>query len=82
MTGRMRDICFLVFSFLNMERSIGSLLYLTTSRYDIMFNVCLCVCFQSNPREIHLGAIKRIFRYLKGNTNLALCYKKQENCTL
>ena len=44
---------------------IGSLLYLTASRPDIMFATCLCARFQSDPKESHLIAIKRIFRYLK-----------------
>jgi len=48
---------------------IGSLLYLTASRLDILFSVCLCARFQSDPRESHLTAVKRIFRYLKGTTN-------------
>jgi len=51
---------------------IGSLLYLTTFRPDIIFNVCLCARFQSDPRESHLTYVKRIFRYLKGTTNLGL----------
>jgi len=55
---------------------IGSLLYLTTSRPDILFSVCLCEIFQSDPRESHLTAVKRIFRYLKGTTNLGLLYRK------
>jgi len=55
---------------------IGSLLYLTTSRPDILFSVCLCARFQSDPRESHLTVVKRIFRYLKGTTNLGLLYKK------
>jgi len=55
---------------------IGSLLYLTASRPDIMFSVCLCARFQSDLRETHLTAVKRIFRYLKGTTNLGLLYKK------
>jgi len=45
---------------------IGSLLYLTSSRPDIMFSVCLCARFQANPKESHLTAVKRIFRYLAG----------------
>ncbi|RDX80226.1 Copia protein, partial [Mucuna pruriens] len=57
---------------------IASLLYLTANRLDIMFSVCLCSCFQSDPRESYLTAIKRIFRYLKGTTNLGLCYKKSD----
>ena len=43
---------------------IGSLLYLTTSRPDMMFSVCLCARFQSNPKKSHLSAVKIIFRYL------------------
>jgi len=55
---------------------IGSLLYLTTSRPDILFSVCLCGRFQSNPRESHLTTVKRIFKYLIGTTNLGLLYRK------
>jgi len=55
---------------------IGSLLYLTASRPDILFSVCLCTRFQSDPRESHLTDVKRIFRYLKGTTNLGLLYRK------
>ncbi|RDX64949.1 putative mitochondrial protein, partial [Mucuna pruriens] len=42
---------------------------------DIMFNVYLCVCFQSDLRETHLTDVKKIFRYLKGTTNLGLWFK-------
>ena len=45
---------------------IGSLLYLTASRPDIMFSVCLCARFQANPKESHSTTVKRIFRYLHG----------------
>ena len=55
---------------------IGSLLYLTVSRPDIMFSVCMCARFQANPMESHLKAVKRIFRYLMGTTNLGLWYEK------
>ncbi|KAH9799739.1 hypothetical protein KPL71_000448 [Citrus sinensis] len=55
---------------------IGSLLYLTASRPDIMFSVCLCVRFQSCPKESHMLAVKRIFRYLIGTINLGLWYPK------
>ena len=55
---------------------IGYLWYLTASRPDILFSVCLCARFQSDPRESHLTAVKRIFRYLKGTTNLGLLYRK------
>ena len=55
---------------------IGSLLYLTASRPDIMFSVCLCARFQSNPKESHLNAVKRILRYLNGTQTLGLWYSK------
>ena len=55
---------------------IGSLLYLTASRPDILFSVCLCARFQSDPRESHLTTVKRIFKYLKGTTNLGLLCRK------
>ncbi|GKF41038.1 hypothetical protein Tco_0124380 [Tanacetum coccineum] len=45
---------------------IGSLMYLTSSRPDIMFAACACVKFQVNPKISHLHVGKRIFRYLKG----------------
>jgi len=51
---------------------IGSLLYLTASQPDIMFNVCLCARFQANPKESHLTAIMRIFRYLLGTQGLGI----------
>nr|GEU51173.1 hypothetical protein [Tanacetum cinerariifolium] len=55
---------------------IGSLMYLTSSRPDIMFAVCACAHFQVTPKASHLHAVKRIFRYLKGKTNLGLWYPK------
>jgi len=55
---------------------IGSLLYLTASRPDIVFVVGLCARFQNSPRESHLIAVKRIFRYLVGTTYLGLWYNK------
>nr|GEW24572.1 uncharacterized mitochondrial protein AtMg00810-like [Tanacetum cinerariifolium] len=51
----------------HMYRSmIGSLMYLTSSRPDIMFAVCAYARYQVNPKVSHLHAVKRIFRYLKG----------------
>ncbi|KAJ9542229.1 hypothetical protein OSB04_028735 [Centaurea solstitialis] len=49
---------------------IGSLLYLTASRPDIMYSTCLCARYQAEPKESHLTAVKRIFRYLKGTPNM------------
>ena len=53
---------------------IRFLLYLTTSRPDIMFVTCLCARFQSSPRESHLNAINKIFKYLSGSLHLGLWY--------
>nr|GFA62574.1 uncharacterized mitochondrial protein AtMg00810-like [Tanacetum cinerariifolium] len=55
---------------------IGSLMYLTLSRLDIMFAVCAFACFQWTPKASHLYAVKRIFRYLKGKPHLGLWYPK------
>ncbi|GKF24058.1 hypothetical protein Tco_0076380 [Tanacetum coccineum] len=55
---------------------IRSLLYLMASRPDIMFSVCLCACFQEDPKTSHLEAVKRIFRYVKGTAHLVLWYPK------
>ena len=54
---------------------IGSLLYLTSSKPDILFSVGLCVNFQQYPREFHLTVVKRIFRYLIGTSNVGLYFK-------
>ncbi|GJV19673.1 putative ribonuclease H-like domain-containing protein [Tanacetum coccineum] len=55
---------------------IRSLMYLTTSRPDIMFAVCACARFQVTPKTSHLLAVKRIFRYLKGKPTLGLWYSR------
>nr|GEY71574.1 uncharacterized mitochondrial protein AtMg00810-like [Tanacetum cinerariifolium] len=55
---------------------IGSLMFLTYSRPDIMFAVCACARFQVTPKLSHLNAVKRIFRYLKGKPCLGLWYLK------
>src|SRR4029079_19187551 len=61
---------------------IESLLYLTSSRPDIMFSVYLCTRFQANPKESHLTAVKRIFRYLAGTQSLGLLYSKKSEPSL
>jgi len=61
---------------------IGSLLYLTTSTPDIMFHICLCARFHKEPREVHLTAFKRIFRYLIGISSLGMCFKKMKDFRL
>ncbi|GJX09817.1 putative ribonuclease H-like domain-containing protein [Tanacetum coccineum] len=55
---------------------IGSLMYLTASRPNIMFVVCACARFQVSPKMSHLHAVKRIFRYLKGQPKLGLWYPR------
>nr|GFA85273.1 hypothetical protein [Tanacetum cinerariifolium] len=61
---------------------IGSLMYVTSSRPDIMFATCMCARYQTNPNEHHVSAVKRIFRYLKGTINLGLCYPKDSGFDL
>ncbi|GJU26419.1 putative ribonuclease H-like domain-containing protein, partial [Tanacetum coccineum] len=56
---------------------IGSLMYLTASRPDIMYAVCVCSRFQVTPKTSHLNAVKRIFKYLKGKPNLGLWYPRE-----
>jgi hypothetical protein len=53
---------------------IGSLLYLTATRRDIQFSVCLCACFQASLRTSHRQAVKRIFRYLCHTPDFGLWY--------
>nr|GEX32979.1 uncharacterized mitochondrial protein AtMg00810-like [Tanacetum cinerariifolium] len=63
---------------LHLYRSmIGSLMYLTASRPDIMFAVCACARHQVTPKECQLQAVKRIFRYLKSHPKLGLWYPKE-----
>ncbi|GKD77134.1 hypothetical protein Tco_1339755 [Tanacetum coccineum] len=55
---------------------VGSLMYLTASRPDLVFAVCMCARYQAKPTEKHLTAVKRVFRYLKGTINMGLWYPK------
>ena len=57
-------------------------MYLTASRPDIMFAVCVCARFQSNPKISHLTAVKRILRYLKGRPDLGIWYPKDKSFNL
>ncbi|GJR79179.1 putative ribonuclease H-like domain-containing protein [Tanacetum coccineum] len=61
---------------------IGSLMYLTTSRLDIMFAVCTCARFQVTPKASNLNAVKRIFRYLKHQSKLGLWYPRDSSFEL
>lgn len=58
------------------------LLYLTASQPNIVFSVGMCARYQSNPKESHLKAIKRILRYVKGSKNLGLFYPKSKEFNL
>jgi hypothetical protein len=58
------------------QSKIGSLLYLCASRPDIMLSVCLCARYQSDPRECHLVAVKRILRYLVSTPCFGIWYPK------
>nr|GFA26248.1 hypothetical protein [Tanacetum cinerariifolium] len=58
------------------QSMIGSLMYVTSSRLDIMFATCMCARYQANLNEHHVSAVKRIFRYLRGTINLGLWYPK------
>nr|GEV19114.1 hypothetical protein [Tanacetum cinerariifolium] len=58
------------------QSRIGSLMYVTLSRPDIMFATCMCARNQENSNKHHVSAVKRIFRYLKGTINLVLWYLK------
>ncbi|KAL8126009.1 hypothetical protein AgCh_013342 [Apium graveolens] len=66
----------------NYRGMIGSLLYLTASRPDIMYVTCLCARFQADPREPHLIDVKRIFKYLKGIADLGLWYPRESDFKL
>nr|GEX91731.1 retrotransposon protein, putative, unclassified [Tanacetum cinerariifolium] len=55
---------------------VGSLMYLTASRPDLVFAVCMCVRYQASPTKKHLEALKQVFRYLRGTINWGLWYPK------
>ncbi|GKD77699.1 retrovirus-related pol polyprotein from transposon TNT 1-94, partial [Tanacetum coccineum] len=61
---------------------IGSLMYLTSSRPDLNYTVCLCARYQAKPKEKHLQVVKRIFRYLNGTINMRLWYLKDTDISL
>lgn len=64
------------------KQIVGSLMYLTTTRPDIMHAVSLISRYMENPTEDHLLAAKRIFRYVKGTANFGILYKKVGNLSL
>ncbi|XP_050919564.1 secreted RxLR effector protein 161-like [Lathyrus oleraceus] len=60
----------------------GYLLYLTASRSDIMFSMCMCACYQPTAKESHLKDVKRILIYLHGTLKYELWYSKGSDCNL
>nr|GEY29309.1 hypothetical protein [Tanacetum cinerariifolium] len=64
------------------QSMIGSLMYVTSSRPDIMFATYMYARYQANPNEHHVSAINRIFRYLKRTINLGLWYLKDSGFDL
>nr|GFA14666.1 hypothetical protein [Tanacetum cinerariifolium] len=64
------------------ESMIGSLMYVISSRPDIMFATCMCARYEANHNEHHVSAVKRIFCYLKGTINLVLWYLKDSGFDL
>ncbi|GJY35177.1 integrase, catalytic region, zinc finger, CCHC-type containing protein [Tanacetum coccineum] len=59
-----------------LSKIVGALMYLTTSRPDIVHATCYCARYQAKPTEKHLTVVKRIFRYLKDSINMGLWYPK------
>ncbi|GJZ70142.1 retrovirus-related pol polyprotein from transposon TNT 1-94 [Tanacetum coccineum] len=55
---------------------VGSLMYLTASKPDLVFAVCMCARYQASPTKKHLEVLKRVFRYLRGTINWGLWYPK------
>ncbi|GJV46932.1 hypothetical protein Tco_1437144 [Tanacetum coccineum] len=61
---------------------IGILLYLTASRPDLQFAICMCARYQARLIEKHLNTVKRIFQYLKGTVHRGLWYSKDSSIAL
>nr|GEU65774.1 hypothetical protein [Tanacetum cinerariifolium] len=61
---------------------IGTLLYLTASRPDLQFAICMCARYQARPTKKHVHAVKMIFRYLRGTVNRGLWYPKDSSVAL
>ncbi|GJZ96825.1 retrovirus-related pol polyprotein from transposon TNT 1-94 [Tanacetum coccineum] len=64
------------------QSMIGALMYLTSSRLDIIHATCLCARYQAKPTEKHLKEVKRIFRYLRGTVHMGLWYTKDSGFEL
>jgi hypothetical protein len=59
------------------KQVVGSLMYMLATRPDLAYSVCLIARFMERPTEVHVAAVKRIIRYLKGSTGYGILYKKQ-----
>ena len=64
------------------KQVVGCLMYLTTTRPNLMYGVCLISRFMSSPTESHWFAAKRILWYLKGTIELGIYYKKGGNAKI
>ncbi|CAM9000596.1 unnamed protein product [Rhodiola kirilowii] len=64
------------------KQLIGSLMYLTHTRPDVMYVVCFLSRFMAAPREAHMLALKRVIRYVKGTVELGLFYRRRADDTL
>nr|GFA55251.1 uncharacterized mitochondrial protein AtMg00810-like [Tanacetum cinerariifolium] len=61
---------------------VGTRMYLTSSRLDMVYAICMCARYQARPTKKHLHAMKRIFRYLRGTINRGLWYSKDSGIAL
>ncbi|GKC91581.1 hypothetical protein Tco_1152230 [Tanacetum coccineum] len=61
---------------------VGTLMYLTASRPDLTFVICMCARYQAKPTKKHLHAVKKIFNYLRGTVNRGLWYLKDSSIAL
>nr|GEY24612.1 uncharacterized mitochondrial protein AtMg00810-like [Tanacetum cinerariifolium] len=61
---------------------IGTLIYLTASRPDLQFAICMCARYQDRPTKKHIDEVKRIFRYLRGTVHRGLWYPKDSSVAL
>jgi hypothetical protein len=61
------------------KQIVGSLMYLLATRPDLTYSVCLVARFMERPTEMHIAAVKRILRYLKGSLSYGILYKKSQN---
>ncbi|GKF39599.1 hypothetical protein Tco_0119660 [Tanacetum coccineum] len=61
---------------------VDTLMYLTASRPDLTFVVCMCARYQAKPTEKHLYAVKKIFKFLRGTVNRGLWYPKDSSIAL